>query len=114
MLQKIDDVQCSAEDFRSQARVLSAEQAQTLITATLHREMAYSVELLPLDEARSLASEFISAAGPEATYFSSCAVADEVSGVGGWYFMVTTHTFESVLYCVGKRETALLVAIDED
>jgi hypothetical protein len=114
MLKSIGNVQCEADAFMRQALELTAEQARILITATLHRDMAYSVELLPLAEARSLAKVFIAAAGSEARYFSNCEVIDEVSGVGSWSFMVTTHTFESVLYCIGEAEAALLVAIDED
>lgn len=76
--------------------------------------MAYSVELLPIEVARSLASEFILAAGEDAQFFSTCEAIDEVSGIGGWALMVTSHTFESVLYCAGTKESALLVAVDED
>lgn len=76
--------------------------------------MAYSVDIMPIEEARSLASEFILAAGEDAQFFSTCEAIDEVSGIGGWAVMVTNHTFESVLYCTGSRASALLVAVDED
>ncbi|MCP5283771.1 MAG: hypothetical protein H6933_02615 [Burkholderiaceae bacterium] len=96
------------------AKELSATQAQALVTTTLHRTLAYGTELLRLEDARRLAEELVAAAGPEARFFSNCDVADELSGVCGWKFMVTAHTFESVLYCVGTNESALLVACDED
>lgn len=114
LLEDITDVQCTAGEFASKARLLSTEEARTLITATLHRGMAYSVEIMPIEEARSLSSQLVSAAGEGAQFFSNCHAADEINGIGSWTFMVTSHTFESVLYCVGKYESALLVAIDED
>jgi hypothetical protein len=114
LLQHISNIQCTAEEFERQAKRLSAEEARTLLTATLHRSMAYSTELLPLEQARDLASQLISAVGNDAQFFSNCFADDEVNGVGQWGFMVTSHTFESVLYCVGKHENALLVATDED
>jgi hypothetical protein len=114
MLSTITGARCTALEFQEKALRLSREQARTLITATLHRTLAYGAELLPLGEARKLAQEFVEAAGAEAQFFSNCLVTDEVSGVGGRHFMVTTYTFESVLYCMGKNESALLVAVDED
>lgn len=114
MLAAITDIRCTANEFQAKALRLSPEQAETLITATLHRTMAYGSEVLPLVEARRLSQEFVRAAGPDAEFLSNCIVTDEVSGVGGWQFKVTTHTFESVLCCLGKSESALLFAIDED
>ncbi len=114
LLPHISDVKCTAEEFQREAKHLSADEARVLVTATLHRSMAYSVEIMPLEQARDLASQLISAIGKDANYFSNCFADDEVNGVGQWSFMVTSHTFESVLYCVGKHENALIVAIDED
>jgi hypothetical protein len=99
---EIPDVKCSAAEFEQWKRQLSGDQAAMLLTATLHRCMAYAVELLPLQEARSLAGALITAAGPGATHFSKRQVDDEVSGIGGWSFMVTSHTFESILYGEGR------------
>ncbi len=109
----ISDVQCTPEEFTALALQLSPEQAKVLLVATLHRSMAYSSELLSLENARELASEFIAKAGENASFYSTCEVEDEVSGVGSWRLMITSHTFESVLYCKGA-ESALLVMIDED
>jgi hypothetical protein len=114
LLCEITEVQCTAKEFQEKACSLSAEQAKTLMTATLHRSLAYGAELLALEQARELAEQLVEAAGPEASFFSNCEVTDEVSGIGGWRFMVTKYTFESVLYCVGRHESALLVAVDED
>jgi hypothetical protein len=114
LLQEIADVQCTAEEFEQKAKQLSLEEARTLLTATLHRSMAYSNELMPIEEARALASELVENVGKNASYYSNCEALDEFNGVGGWLFMVTNYTFESVLYCVGENEAALLVAIDED
>jgi hypothetical protein len=114
MLSQITNVRCTAEEFVAKAHQLSAEEARTMITATLHRSLAYGASLLPLPDARELAAQFVEAAGPGALFFSNGHAADEVNGVGGWTFMVTSHTLESVLYCTGKSESALLVAVDED
>lgn len=114
LLGGICDVKCTPTEFLGAATPLSAEQARVLLVATLHRSMAYSVDIMPIEEARSLASEFILAAGEDAQFFSTCEAIDEVSGIGGWAVMVTNHTFESVLYCTGSRASALLVAVDED
>lgn len=114
LLNDISDVICTSAEFLSAAKPLSAEQAQVLLVATLHRSMAYSVDILPIEEARSLAAEFIYAAGADAQFFSTCEAIDEVNGIGSWNLMVTSHTFESVLYCTGGSASALLVAVDED
>lgn len=114
LLDNITDVQCTAEEFLLYSRRIAAEEAQRLITATLHRSLAYPVELVPLEQARALASQVIASAGRDAEYYTNCEVTDEQPGVAGWDFMVTSHTFESVLLCVGRHETALLVAAEED
>lgn len=114
MLSRITEVRCTGFEFQEKAVRLSREQARTLITATLHRTLAYGAELLPISEARKLAEEFVEAAGADAQFLTNCVVTDEVSGVSCWHFMVTSYTFESVLYCIGKKESALLVAVDED
>jgi hypothetical protein len=114
LLSNVPHVQCSAEQFERQALELSVEEAEKLIVATIHRSMAYSIERMPLAEARTAASEFVGLAGTKVKYFSNCSVPDEVSGIGGWLFMVTSHTFESILYCVGEHESALLIEVDED
>jgi hypothetical protein len=85
-----------------------------LLAATLHRSLAYSSPLLPIEEARALASAFIAAAGSGARFSSTCQAEDEFNGVASWSLMVTHYTFESVLYCVGEHESALLVTVDED
>lgn len=114
LLDGISDVKCTPTEFHGAATRLSTEQAQVLLVATLHRSMAYSADILPIEEARSLASDFILAAGEDAQFFSTCQAIDEVSGIGSWALMVTNHTFESVLYCAGTKESALLVVVDED
>ena len=114
LLSGITAVQCSAEQFEREAKQLSAEEAKVLLIATLHRSLAHSVEIMPIAQARELTTQFIAAAGADARYFSNCDVTDELNGVGGWRFMVTSYTFESVLYCITQEECALLVAVDED
>jgi hypothetical protein len=114
LLGNVMDVQCSAEQFERQAIELSVEEAKTLIVATIHRSMAYSIERMTIGDARIAASKFVGRAGTKVKYFSNCCVLDEVSGIGGWRFMVTSHTFESVLYCVGEHKSALLIEVDED
>lgn len=114
LLAQVSDVRCTPEEFMTAARQLGPDEARTLLTATLHRSMAYSSEILSLEEARRLASKFVAAAGEEAEFYSTCEAEDEVSGVGSWQLLVTSHTFESVLYCKGPQECALLVAVDED
>jgi hypothetical protein len=114
LLEGISDARCTAEEFTRAARSLSPQQARMLLAATLHRSMAYSSEMLPLETAKELASSFVSAAGAGAQFYSTCYAEDEVSGVGNWHVIVTGHTFESVLYCVGAHESALLVVTDED
>lgn len=116
LLGKIEWVRCSAEEFTREVRAISCEEARILVGATLHRSMAFSsFEYMPLDRARDLASAFVAQLGVGAKFYSTCGVPDhEAAGVGGWYFQITKHTFESVLYCVGTQQAALLVAIEED
>lgn len=114
LLEGISDVQCTPEEFVGAAAELSTEQARLLLTATLHRSMAYSTELLSLEEAKSIAAEFVESAGQNARFYSTCEASDEFSGIGGWSIMVTGHTFESILYCVGEQESALIAVMEED
>jgi hypothetical protein len=114
LLGRITDAQCTPTEFLDAAISLSPEQARVLLVATLHRSMAYSVDIMPIEQARSLAADFIVAAGDDAQFFSTCEAVDEVSGIGGWTVMVTNHTFESVLFCTGSKASALVVVVDED
>jgi hypothetical protein len=114
LLCEVSDVQCTAQEFIEHAEELTEANARTLLTATLHRSLAYGSQILPLSQARQLAQEFINAAGHGAKFYSTSHAVDEVNGVASWSLLVTTHTFESVLYCVGQEESALLVEIDED
>jgi hypothetical protein len=114
LFKKLPVVRCTHAEFMAAARLLTSEEARVLLTATLHRSMAYAKELAPLDVARRLALCFVEAAGPGAMFYSSSDAADEVTGVNAWRHMLTEHTFEAVLYCEGKDESAMLVLVDED
>lgn len=115
LLSKISYAKCTAGEFMRGANEIDSEAARILLTATLHRSMAYASEVfMPLDEARELAIKLITSAGAGARFYSTCIASDEVSGVSAWKITVTPNTFESVLYCVGSGESALLVAVAED
>lgn len=115
LLSEISCAKCTPDEFMRGADEIDSEAARILLTATLHRSMAYASEVfMPLEEARELASRLITSAGAGARFYSTCIASDEVSGVSAWKVMVTPNTFESVLYCVGSGESALLVAVAED
>jgi hypothetical protein len=77
LLERINAVQCSAEEFAQEARAISREAARTMLAATLHRSMAFGTfEYMPLERARDLASAFITELGAGATFYSTCAVPD--------------------------------------
>ena len=115
MLAEVGATECTAAEFLGVVKRLQPQQAANFLTCTLHRSRAYySHEFMPLEEARVLAADFVDAAGPGATFYSTGVVSDELRRIGPAYVVLTTSVFESVLYCVGARETALLLVKEDD
>jgi hypothetical protein len=115
MLAEVGATECTAAEFLGVVKRLQPRQAANLLTCTLHRSSAYcSHEFMPLEEARVLAADFIDAAGPGATLYSTGLVSDELRRIGPAYVVLTTSVFETVLYCVGAKESALLLVKEDD
>jgi hypothetical protein len=115
LLGQLSDIDCTPEDLQTELRAISSADAATLIAATLHKGMAYSNEYMPLERANALAAEFVSAMGADPSFYSTtCIPAEPSQSIGAWYFIVSSHTFESVVYCKGRHESAFFLAIDED
>ncbi|MCD1598438.1 hypothetical protein [Rheinheimera aquimaris] len=109
----VDELNCSYKEFFAAAKLIDISQAQTLLSAMFHQRLAYSDVIMPIDQARSLAHEFLSNLDEPAKLYSNCFSDDEVSGVGSW-IPVTDRTFEALLYCETEKHSILVIAVDED
>lgn len=92
---------------------LSAARATALLASVLHRDLAYSSEMMARDQAESLAQEFIASFGvgtPRCAtnsnrlpYQSSC----------GWS-PATEHTFDAGVAVLGDEACGIYWVADED
>lgn len=78
-------------------REIDAAAAEALLVSVLHRDLAYGLEMMPLDEARAMASEFVAAATPGTRFFTNTA------GDGSWT-PLTDATFDCAIIRVGEHE----------
>ncbi|MEE2023128.1 hypothetical protein [Alkalimonas mucilaginosa] len=109
----VDGLDCSYIEFLAAAKSIDAHQAQTLLSAILHQTLAYHAVIMPIEQARSLAHEFLSSLDEPVKFYSNCFCDDDVSGVGSWN-PVTDSTFEALLYCETTNNSILFFAVDED
>lgn len=115
LIAQLSDIECSAQDLAPEMRSISTAEARLLVSATLQKGMAYSNEYMSTARASTLATTFISSFRSEARFSSpTCIPDDYTQTVGGRYFNVSTHTFESALLGRGEHESAFFLAIDED
>jgi hypothetical protein len=91
---------------------ITAEHAAKLVTAILHRDMAYSSEEMPSERAAPLAGQ-ITALVVGARYFSNT---NEIPGrTNAWSFNpITGSTFDTGIVMVGFGAIGILWIEDED
>lgn len=105
----------SAAEFMGLVNQLQPQQASNLLVASLHRSRTYaSHEFMPLKEARALVDDFIDAAMPGAVFYSTNRVSDEPGSSDSTVVVLTDSVFETVVYCAGVTETALLLITEDD
>lgn len=115
LLSDIPVMICTPEEFMREIRPISREQARMHLVATLRRTIAYKTDRMPLQAARALASAFLTNFEEDASFFSTCdPLSHDQQYISHGHSQLTDHTFESILYCIGSKATALIIAVDED
>ena len=109
----VDELNCSYKEFLAAAKSIDTRQAQRLLSAMFHQSLAYNDVIMPIEQARSLAHEFLSSLDEPVRFYSNCYSDDDVNGVGSWN-SVTNSTFEALLYCETAKHSILVIALDED
>jgi len=105
----------SGTEFMDLVYELQSQQAASLLVDALHRSRAYSHEFMPIAEARALVADFIAAAGPGAVFYSTNRAAEEPRANDCASIVVLTESvFETIVYCVGPAEAALLLITEDD
>lgn len=89
--------------------------AVAILTQLLHKDMAYGSEIMPIEDARNLASNFISLFDPESKYYSNSTWNKNEYGknISGWN-PLTEATFDSGIIVVDKNKIGIAWFEDED
>jgi len=110
---KIENFDCTIEQFFSASKQIESWEAEILMSATIHQTLAYQEEIVPIEVARDLAYKFINSLDANVKLYSNCVSDDDVSGIGSWN-PLTNNTFESLLYCETNTNSILVYSFDED
>jgi hypothetical protein len=101
----------------SKFRVISSSSALEIATYILHRDLAYSAELMPESEATALAREFLLPFGPLSRFFTNASFVKN-EGEGGIllsdYDSITDATFDTGIVVLGSEAAGMLWVEDED
>jgi hypothetical protein len=88
---------------------LNRTDAARHLVSILHRDMAYDMEIMPLERAEELTARFVDLF-PDAHFFSNCA--PDVLGFGS--NPITAATFDTGIIAVGTTSTGMIWVEDED
>jgi hypothetical protein len=107
-----DDLATEADLYRigSEWREVDRGRAEAVLTQVLHRDMAYQVEVMPLNRAQSLAQALIAHCGTRAKYATNT---EDMPGRSIW-FPATDATFDCGVLIIGDRARAVYWVEDED
>ncbi len=96
---------------RDAYRQVEATAAHTAVRDVLHRDLAYSGEIMPAAEADRLAAAFLDLFGGAALYFTNT----DGDNNNGWsWFPVTAATFDTGVIAIGPERSGCLWVEDED
>lgn len=107
-------------DEPSSYKEIDEPDARHLIRSVLHRDMAYSWEIMPEARAAELADRFLAQFGPGTRYYSNgnwhLPPVVQPNGVicGPSWDPVTTATFDTGVLAIGPRCSGCLWVEDED
>jgi len=88
---------------------ITRSEALTVIVALLHRDMAYRVELMSVDEALQFGESFLGSFASDTTYFSNRPRVDAAS-----WNPLTLSTFDSGVIALSKSVAGCIWVEDED
>jgi hypothetical protein len=104
------------EDDAEAFREVSREDAELVLTNVMHKDMAYSSEIMPRESAQELARLFLAEAGTQgARYFTNGSweqVHKEYNGVN--WNPLTDATFDTGVLVLSPERTACAWFVDED
>ena len=111
-----------AHGFRAIAtewQEISAADAQAIVTTLLHRDLAYDEEIMPLDIASDLATQFLDLAPEPQSFFTNGDWSMNVDGKGSpaslaAFDPISDATLDSGVVCLGDGRAALLWVQDDD
>lgn len=96
---------------------IDADEAEAVLRAVLHEDMAYRNELVPLEVASALAKRFVLEFASESPKFftnGSFGKASEAPGVGSSRSPATSATFDTGVLVLTSHKTACAWFMDED
>ena len=79
----------------------------------LHRDLAYSAELIPSRDAARLATRFVSAVADDSSRFATNS-SDRLDATSYSWHPATTHTFDGGVVVTGTHGSAVYWVADED
>lgn len=96
---------------------ISANDAHAIITALLHRDLAYGAELMPMATASDLSTQLLDGVPEPHRYFTNGEWTVSESGdeatLHGWN-PISDASFDSGVVCLGDGRAALFWVQDED
>jgi len=99
-------------------RALTPEEARAHVQTILSRDLAYSAELMAVNDAAALADDFLNLAGEGSSHWTNGvwppASALRAAGWAGSWTPATAATFDTGVVAVGPEWVALLWIEDED
>ena len=95
---------------------ISAEEARAVLVAVIHRDMAYSSEIVPHEIAVQLAREFVAELPPASRFYTNGAygLPHPTVGVGPSWQPATDATFDTGVLAIGVPLSACVWFKDED
>jgi hypothetical protein len=96
---------------------VSLEEAVAVLTSLMHKDMAYGVELVPIEQARELARSFINHFPADTTrYFTNGTYGKPSANknFGASWTPATDATFDSGVLVLSSALTACVWCMDED
>lgn len=87
--------------------------ATRILHDVLHRDLAYSAELIPSRDAGRLAREFVSAVAGDSSRFATNS-SDRLDASSYSWDPATTHTFDGGVVVTGTHGSAVYWVADED
>ena len=123
ILKNLPSIKISLESFKdAMLKIENQELAKNILTSLLHEDMAYGVEVMPLEKARILTSKFFSLFSSQALCFSNSTwnkneyavpAKDFELGLSSWTSL-TELTFDSGIIICDNSKIGIIWFSDDD